>query len=645
VRIFGLFLRCLPASVAAWIGRRIGSLAYYFDIKHKSRAHANLKIAFAHSKSPNEIKRITKALFRNYGQNLIELFRLPLLTPERFREFVTVEGKENVTDALKKGKGVIMLAMHFGSWELASLTCVRVGFPYKVFVKPQKKYSRLDELLNSYRTGGGSEILERGSGTRDFVRSLKKNQVIGMVVDQGGRDGILVPFLNRRATMSVGAIRMGLKLGVPICFSVIFRENGSHHKMIVQKPFELVNTGNLEEDVITNLKKVTKVMESYIYQYPAEYMWFYKIWKYSDEAQITILSDGKVGHLRQSQSVARLTAQALKERKIKADTKIITIKFKNGMMARLFSVISTIMHPIFYQGRLESLKWFLTEESFRQAATIKTNFIVSCGSSIAGVNNLLSKDSDAKSIVILKPGLMSYRRFDLVVLPQHDEPRGHRNADRLVITRAAPNIITKEYLENQSNLLLNRYSHLKDNHKPKIGLLLGGDAKNVFISDRQVVLVIRQLKEVIKDINMDVLITTSRRTPQRLENLFIKELKKHPSCPLMILANRENVPEAVGGIMGLSELLIVSGDSISMVSEAASSGKTTIVFQPESRAKFLKEPNKYRAFAERLASEGHVFSTDVQKLGQAVYDIAKGKIQTKAIDDNKVIFNAVRNVI
>ncbi|MCK5178728.1 MAG: hypothetical protein KAR32_04295, partial [Candidatus Omnitrophica bacterium] len=250
MRVFGFLIRCLPVSIALWIGKGIGMFAYYFDIKHKSRAYSNLKIAFSGSKSPNEIKQITKRLFKNYGQNLIELFRMPLLTPVKFDRVVTVEGKEHVTESLKQGKGAIILAMHFGSWELASLSCAMLGHPYKMFVKPQKRHSKLDDLLNSYRACGGSVLLSRGSGTRDFVRSLKNNEVIGMVVDQGGRDGVLVPFFDRQATMSVGAIRMGLKLGVPICFSAIIRENGSHHKMVIHEPLVLENTGDMEADVI-----------------------------------------------------------------------------------------------------------------------------------------------------------------------------------------------------------------------------------------------------------------------------------------------------------------------------------------------------------------------------------------------------------
>ncbi|MCK5260380.1 MAG: mitochondrial fission ELM1 family protein, partial [Candidatus Omnitrophica bacterium] len=634
MRVFGFFIRCLPVSVALWIGKGIGMFAYYFDIKHKSRAYSNLKIAFADSKSPNEIKQITKRLFKNYGQNLIELFRMPLLTPSKFDQVVTVEGKDYVTEALKQGKGAIILAMHFGSWELASLSCAMLGHPYKMFVKPQKRHSKLDDLLNSYRACGGSVVLSRGSGTRDFVRSLKNNEVIGMVVDQGGRDGVLVPFLGRQATMSVGAIRMGLKLGVPICFSAIIREreNGSRHKMIIHEPFQLENTGDMEADVIASLKKVMKFMEHYIHTYPSEYMWFYKIWKYSNEANISVLSDGKTGHLRQSQCIAKMTEKALAERAIKATTHIVPIAFKSRFKARFFSVLSALSHPFVYQGRLESLKWFLTAESFARIAMMKADFIISCGSSIAGVNNLLSRDSSAKSIVVLKPGLLNYGRFDLVVLPQHDEPKRKKGKNLFAITYAAPNLVMSEYLKEQSEALLLRYSHLKDNLRAKIGLFIGGDGKTVFLSDRQIKILIRQVKEVLTEINMDILITTSRRTPPSIEQRLFKEFKKHPNCPLLILANRENVSEAVGGILGLSDIVVVSGDSLSMVSEAASSGKSTIVFSPQMKAKVLKGENKHRAFAERLNAQGFVLSSSVNHLGQSIYDVAKGKIQTKKIN-------------
>jgi KDO2-lipid IV(A) lauroyltransferase len=201
---FGVCIRLLPMGAALWVGRLIGTVVYYVDIRHKRIVYGNLKVAFAKSRGPDELKKITKTFFKNYGQNLVEFFRLPLMTREKFDHSIRMDGREHITEALKKNKGLILLAMHFGSWESAILLCAMLGYPYKVIVNPQKRYTKLDELLNSYRSCGGNIVLSRGLGTRDMVKSLQKNEIIGLVVDQGGRDGVLVPFFERQASMSVG---------------------------------------------------------------------------------------------------------------------------------------------------------------------------------------------------------------------------------------------------------------------------------------------------------------------------------------------------------------------------------------------------------------------------------------------------------
>ena len=645
VSVFGAFVRLLPLRIALFIGKIIGLLAYYFDTKHKTLAYANLKMAFADSKSPAELKRITKKLFRNYGQNFIDLFRMPLIKPKNFQKLITVEGIENLSEGRRQGKGAIMLAMHFGSWELASLSCAMLNLPYKVMVKPQTRYSRLDELLNWYRSYGGYVVLSRGMGTRDFIRSLKNNEVIGMVVDQGGRDGTLVPFFGRNASMSVGAIRMGLKWGVPICFSIIHREPNGRHTMIVHKPLELINTGNPEKDISANLNRITKIMEDYIRRYPSEYMWFYKIWKYSNETAIAILNDGKTGHLRQSQAVAGLAQKALGERSISSTVRAVEVVFRSRLYRHVFAVLNLLVPPVFYRAQLGWLKGFLTPESFQQIRRVKAEFVVSCGSGVAGVNNFLSRDYGAKSIAILKPGLLGYRRFHLVILPRHEMRKGYPPGASLVYTKAAPNLISPEYQAEQSLVLLNRYPHLKNNLKLKIGLFIGGDSKNIFLDEHQMKVLIHQLTEVAQEINADILATTSRRTPAAVEQLLHKRLRKHPRCPLLILAGQDNVPEAVGGILGLSDIQVVSGDSISMVSEASSSGKNTIVFLPELRKKGTGTPNKHLDFIEELAAQVYILESGIKDIGRAVYDIAKGKIQTKPLDDNPVILNALRGII
>ncbi|MDP2654867.1 MAG: ELM1/GtrOC1 family putative glycosyltransferase [Candidatus Omnitrophota bacterium] len=647
VKSFGAIVRILPVSAALAVGRGIGRLAYYGDFKHRSIAYANIKAAFAKTKSYPEIKSIAKQVFGNYGQNLVELLRLPLLNAANYERYVQIEGREHAEAALKGGKGLILLAMHFGSWELSSVACAMLSRQYKVIVKPQKRYSRLDQLLNDYRGCGGSVVIERGVGTRELIKSLKNNEIIGMVVDQGGRDGVLVPFFERQASMSSGAIRIGIKMGVPICFAVIVRtgkSEGPYHRLIIHEPMVLDQTDDGEADVVSNLRKVTANMEKYIQEYPAEYMWFYKIWKYAKESVTLILNDGRTGHLRQSQAVASTIEKALAERGVTSSAVVQDVVFRNRWFQRLMSLISLFANSYFFHGRAGMLRWFLRPESCQGLLSCKADFVISCGSSLAAVNFLLANDFLAKSIVIMRPGLLSYDRFDLVILPEHDKaPK--ETTSLVAVTKGAPNLISPEYLEEQARLLTRRYSHLKYSGKIKIGVLLGGDTKDYEFTESYARTVMNQIKEVANEFNAEVLMTTSRRTASGVENILAREFKKHPCCELLILANRHNVPEAVGGILGLANILVVSGDSISMVSEAASSGKETIVFPIQVRNPEGKRPHKHIAFLDRLQAQGYIVSADVKDIGRTIYDVAKKKISTKKLDDYEIILAAVKQVI
>ena len=73
------------------------------------------------------------------------------------------------------------------------------------------------------------------------------------------------------------------------------------------------------------------------------------------------------------------------------------------------------------------------------------------------------------------------------------------------------------------------------------------------------------------------------------------------------------LPEAVGGILGLSDLVIVSGESISMVSEALSSGKRTIVFSGGKQYRDTPR-DKYEDFVLKLNDQGYLMVTSVKDL-------------------------------
>jgi hypothetical protein len=346
--------------------------------------------------------------------------------------------------------------------------------------------------------------------------------------------------------------------------------------------------------------------------------------------------------LRQSEAVAHQLSLVLARSGLNADCEVVAVDFKTDFHVWLLGLI-TGGKVLFHVFGLDLLKNFLTRESYEKVFSLKPDIVISCGAKTAALCYWLAHENRAKSIAILRPGMVPYQNFDLVIHPEHDR-RALILPPNVCLTKAAPNLIDQDYLDENRRLLLGRFSHLKMNLRLKLGLLLGGDTKGVTMTEQQMRVIIHQLKDVAENYNMDFLITTSRRTPEAIEQLLLREFRDHKRSALLIIANKSNVPEAIGGILALSEVVIVSGESVSMVSEAASSGKKVVVFPIDSEALRPSE-NKYTRFAEELSRQGFLVHADTKHIGRAVDTVLRNKIATRPIKDHALINEALRKLV
>jgi mitochondrial fission protein ELM1 len=460
-----------------------------------------------------------------------------------------------------------------------------------------------------------------------------------MTADQGGRSGVMVKFFGREASMSSGAVRLALKYGAALIPAFYARVKGPSIKMIIGEPFELKKTADSELDIQENLQRLIPIFEGYIREYPQEYLWTYKIWKYGRQKNILILDDGKTGHLRQSQAAAAIAAAHFKEKGIDVKIETLEIKFKSGISRSALNFSSCLAGKYHCQGCLWCLRSFLKEDAYRAILAQKPDVVVSCGSSVAPVNFVVSRENMAKSVVIMRPSFLSTNRFDLVVMPRHDHPPRRKN---IVVTEGALNLIDDEYLQEKSKELIGVTSHKRPEGalSPQgegsrvaskyLGLLLGGDSKSFRLDTEIVREVIRQLKKAAQDLNAEILVTTSRRTPAEVEALVKRELKDYSRCKLLVIANEKNIPSAVGGILGLSRIVVVTPESISMVSESASSGKHTLVFK-------AGVSPKHRHFLKQLSRDNYIHYVAASGIAARIEEILQGRFQAKVLSDsNKV---------
>jgi len=630
-RLLSPVIRALPLKASLFLGRVIGELLYAFDLKHKAQAYANIRVALNDKLSPSGLKVLNREFYQTFGRNLIEIFLLPVIDKKYLDRYISIEGLNFIKEAFKEGKGVIFAGVHSGSWELSNLICVNLGFKFYLVVREQR-YPLLDNLLNTYRKQKGCQLIQRENQTRDLIQALKNNEAIGITIDQGGKTGTLVQFFGKDASMASGALRLALRYDAVILPAYHTRLKGPYLKVIIEPPFRLKKTGNQDKDIKDNLQELSRIFEKLILKFPKDYLWTYKIWKYCRQKNILILNDGKTGHLRQSQAVAEILDNYLKGKEISTKIDTVEVKFKNKLSRLSLDLSSCLSGKYQCQACLWCLKANLEPDVYKSLIKFTPDIIISCGSSVAPVNYVLSRENLSKSIVIMRPSFLSTRRFNLVIMPWHDRPPKRKN---IIVSEGALNLINENYLKAQAEAFKMRISITKE---LVLGLLVGGNTKDFCLNQDIMQEVISQIKFSLEEYDGQILTTTSRRTPSGIESLLKDELQNYQRSRLLIIANENNLPHALGGILALSKILVVSPESISMISEAASAAKFVIVFKS-------RIDKRHSSFLDYMASKKYIYLCQPNQISSVIKKILEEKPTINVLKDNLKVTEALKTII
>ncbi|HTZ11640.1 MAG TPA: ELM1/GtrOC1 family putative glycosyltransferase, partial [Candidatus Margulisiibacteriota bacterium] len=204
------------------------------------------------------------------------------------------------------------------------------------------------------------------------------------------------------------------------------------------------------------------------------------------------------------------------------------------------------------------------------------------------------------------------------------------------VTEGALNLIDKDYLVKEAAGLM-RIAGIKTGPL-YLGVLIGGNAKGFSLDREKIAMLLREAKAAAEELDVYILATTSRRTPKDIEMVLKEEFAGYPRCRLLVVANENNIPEAVGGILGLSSVVIISPESISMVSEAVSSGKQVLVFESRGLSK------KHRSFLEYFAQKEYLRLLPCDLLKEAIKK-AFGQSGRPSLNDGAAVREALNKIL
>jgi mitochondrial fission protein ELM1 len=171
--------------------------------------------------------------------------------------------------------------------------------------------------------------------------------------------------------------------------------------------------------------------------------------------------------------------------------------------------------------------------------------------------------------VFLQDPRIPASQFDLIAVPRHDKLRG----PNVIVTEAAPNRITPHRLDEARDEFAHAFEDLPS---PRIAVLIGGDSKAYKMTESVTRRLTAQLRAIIDRGDCSMMVTTSRRTGAANQKIIDDALLETDAWIWDGLSDNPYF-----GFLAWADVILVTADSVSMISEAATTGKPVYIIPLE----------------------------------------------------------------
>ncbi|MFT7433357.1 MAG: mitochondrial fission protein ELM1 [Alphaproteobacteria bacterium] len=308
-----------------------------------------------------------------------------------------------------------------------------------------------------------------------------------------------------------------------------------------------------------------------------------------ENMKIWVLSDGKAGHQNQSVGVAEALCVSPKQIKV--------IKLEKRKCGSFFS----FFWPPFKVSNLPSAPW--------------PDVVIATGNLTVPVSKWIKMQNPSTVTVQMmaplnrfglkfKPGGFldhafnseNLNFFDVVASPVHEN---QPQSEQTVVTIGAPNLITPLKLKEGKLKWSKTFQHLGEK---KLAVLVGGSNKRYRFNEKQAAELAMQVKSFAKDNGYSLMVTTSRRTGEKQTAILRAAFKSENTY--FFDGEGEN---PYFGFLACADRIVVTCDSVSMVSEACSTGKTVYLHGLGDDLQD-KSMGKFNRFYKVLKDQGYIYS-------------------------------------
>ena len=207
----------------------------------------------------------------------------------------------------------------------------------------------------------------------------------------------------------------------------------------------------------------------------------------------------------------------------------------------------------------------ISQSVYKKIDQTDFDIIISCGRKSVIPSIHLKSVSNKKIFNIhIQDPKVDFKHFDFIVAPEHDAIEG----ENVISTKGAIHYLTEqEIFENKEYL----NSFIKKDNRKIWALIMGGPTKYYDYSIKNMKNIFTTLYKLLKQYDFQLVVIPSMRTPSNIIN-YAKEFFGEDHTIIMDVDKK-----AYLSALAISEKIVVTCDSSSMISEAALTGKPIYV--------------------------------------------------------------------
>ena len=289
VRLVAMFVHMFPWQTIYAGAARLGNAWCRLDRRHRDRAAEHIRQCFPEWDEA-KVQRTVQGSFRSLAYLAAEvLLTTRLVTLGRWRQHIDLSHMPDIFRlVVRRRTGVILIAGHFGGWEVSGYAMATLGFHgYALARSLDNPY--LNEYLLGVRQRNGLTILDKDGAMKQMDTLLESERaIVGFIADQdAGPRGVFVDFFGRAASSYKAPALMAMRYGTPLAVAYGRRlDEQCRFRLGVQRIIMPEEWADKSDPVRWITQEYTAALEQVVRLDPAQYLWTYRRWKTRPKSEL-----------------------------------------------------------------------------------------------------------------------------------------------------------------------------------------------------------------------------------------------------------------------------------------------------------------------------------------------------------------------